>query len=328
MPSSTQTAINTGSLHSYLYNAISSRAPILRPHIRHNMDREWRDCHDEERAGGSEYPLIRHQPDSINYHTEDFMFSPGTAATQPGDHFSTVPNFSTSSMPSSQNQSQSLLSPGYSTYPPPSAAASSSSSQRRVSTAPQHSTYCASASPYPSYPSSPNNYPPPHSPYPSSSQPSPYATSPHDSPSSFADLAEPQIDPDIITCFFPPLDPSSSKPPPNLIPVASASFPCDHPSCTKSYPRQCDLRKHKKRHQKPYQCRASTECNSYFSTEKDRDRHEKSKHRREEHLVCSVCGHRTARKDNMKDHVRRRHGEERVDEVMAAVMIGSSAGAG
>jgi len=30
----------------------------------------------------------------------------------------------------------------------------------------------------------------------------------------------------------------------------------------------------------------------------------------------------------MKDHVRRRHGEERVDEVMAAVMIGSSAGAG
>jgi hypothetical protein len=44
--------------------------------------------------------------------------------------------------------------------------------------------------------------------------------------------------------------------------------------------------------------------------------------------VCSVCGHRTARKDNMKDHVRRRHGEERVDEVMAAVMIGSSAGAG
>ena len=107
--------------------------------------------------------------------------------------------------------------------------------------------------------------------------------------------------------------------------AATASFPCDHPSCAKAYPRLCDLRRHKKRHQKPYPCRASAECDSHFSTEKDRDRHERSRHRRDEHLECSVCGHRTARKDNMKDHVRRRHGEERVDEVMAAV-VGSSSG--
>jgi hypothetical protein len=36
--------------------------------------------------------------------------------------------------------------------------------------------------------------------------------------------------------------------------------------------------------------------------------------------MCPVCGHTTARKDNMKDHVKRRHGEESVNEVMVAVM--------
>ncbi|KAF8245347.1 hypothetical protein K440DRAFT_634498 [Wilcoxina mikolae CBS 423.85] len=286
------------------------------------MNREWRDYHDEECAGGSEYPAIRPQQDSTDYHTEAFMFPLTGTHGQLGDHFSAGSSFSTSSMPSSQSQSQSLLSPDYTPYPLSSFAASASSSRHHVSTSSQNSAHRASASPYHSYPSSPSNYPPPHSPYPSSSQPSPYATSPHDSPSPFADLTEPQIDPDIITCFFPPLGPTPSNTPANSAPVAPLSFPCDHPSCTKSYPRQCDLRKHKKRHQKPFPCRASTECNSYFSTEKDRDRHERSKHRREEHLVCSVCGHRTARKDNMKDHVRRRHGEERVEEVLAAVMIG------
>lgn len=98
------------------------------------------------------------------------------------------------------------------------------------------------------------------------------------------------------------------------------TFTCDYPSCKKSYPRPCDLNKHKKRHQKPFPCEASSDCDSYFSTSKDRDRHIKSKHRREEHLICPVCGHTTARKDNMKDHVKRRHGEESVNEVMVAVM--------
>ena len=104
--------------------------------------------------------------------------------------------------------------------------------------------------------------------------------------------------------------------------MATASFPCDHPSCTKAFARLCDLRRHKKRHQKRHRCRASAECGSLFHSERDRGRHERSVHRRDEHLVCSVCGHRTARKDNMRSHIRRRHGEERVDEVMAVVMVG------
>lgn len=95
-------------------------------------------------------------------------------------------------------------------------------------------------------------------------------------------------------------------------------YMCDYTGCGKVCARQCDLRKHKKRHQKPFMCRDG--CDSYFSTEKDRDRHERSKHRREERLTCAVCGHRTARKDNMKDHVRRRHGEHDLERIMDATM--------
>jgi hypothetical protein len=107
-------------------------------------------------------------------------------------------------------------------------------------------------------------------------------------------------------------------------------FQCDHPGCKRSYRRLCDLRKHKKRHQKPFPCRhaAAKGCRSFFSTEKDRDRHERSKHRREEHLACIVCGHRTARKDNMKDHVRRRHSEKDLEEIMAMIVTGGGGGGG
>jgi hypothetical protein len=228
------------------------------------------------------------------------------------------------------------LSPSYSPYSPYAATTSS-----------QHSGYDqerAAASHFPpsrpspsrtlSYHSAHQN---PASPYPTSAShspgfgftPSPYATSPHGSPSplTFPDIVDPSIlDLDIMDCFFPGVP--SSQPSSSSSPRASApatSFACDYPSCTKSYPRLCDLRKHKKRHAKPFPCPMDS-CEAVFSTEKDRDRHEKSKHRREEHLICPVCGHRTARKDNLKDHVRRRHGEEAMERIMRALSVGSSAG--
>ncbi|TGZ79318.1 hypothetical protein EX30DRAFT_110932 [Ascodesmis nigricans] len=107
---------------------------------------------------------------------------------------------------------------------------------------------------------------------------------------------------------------SSHHPPPGTSPY----YMCDHPGCNKVCARLCDLRKHKKRHQKPFPCREG--CESCFSTEKDRDRHERSRHRQEERLTCVVCGHRTARKDNMKDHVRRRHGEQDLERIMDATI--------
>jgi len=123
-----------------------------------------------------------------------------------------------------------------------------------------------------------------------------------------------------------PLPPSTpTHTPPNEKTKSTASdraFHCDHPGCDKSYPRPCDLKKHKKRHRKPFPCRyaAQERCESAFSTTKERDRHEKSKHRREDHLVCVACGHTTARKDNMTDHIKRRHGEEDKDRAMAMIL--------
>jgi hypothetical protein len=158
-----------------------------------------------------------------------------------------------------------------------------------------------------------------------------YAVSSSGSPPAFVDCKDPQPNANSKINMYMSLHPGSfqqshlpnspSRSSHDPIPQSSRqNFACDYPSCKKSYPRPCDLNKHKKRHQKPFPCEASSDCDSYFSTAKDRDRHIKSKHRREEHLMCPVCGHTTARKDNMKDHVKRRHGEESVNEVMVAVM--------
>ncbi|KAA8905580.1 hypothetical protein FN846DRAFT_745130 [Sphaerosporella brunnea] len=231
-----------------------------------------------------------------------------------------------------------LLSPDYSPYASYTASPSS-----------QHSGYSrerAASSPYPSSRPSQSrspSYQSTHrnsvSPYPTSTShspsfgyaPSPYTTSPHGSPSplsfpALVDLEIDSVDPDIINCFFPSgAEVANTQTGSTSADAPAPSFPCDYPSCNKSYPRLCDLRKHKKRHEKPFSC-SEPSCDAVFSTEKDRDRHERSKHRREEHLVCPVCGHRTARKDNLKDHVRRRHGEEQMAKVMRELSAGVSAG--
>lgn len=57
-------------------------------------------------------------------------------------------------------------------------------------------------------------------------------------------------------------------------------------------------------------------------------RFELSKHRNNENLVCTVCRHTTARKDNMRDHLQRKHPdldvEETVQEIMAIARPGIS----
>lgn len=81
-------------------------------------------------------------------------------------------------------------------------------------------------------------------------------------------------------------------------------YPCRFNNCKMSCRRSCDRTKHEKRHEKPFQCPS---CDGRFSTLKDCQRHDLSKHRKSEHLLCTQCNHSTARKDNMADHVRRRH---------------------
>lgn len=89
-------------------------------------------------------------------------------------------------------------------------------------------------------------------------------------------------------------------------PNAPRNYPCPFSGCTISCRRRCDLTKHSKRHEKTFKC---DNCDSWFSTVKDCERHDLSKHRPGDHLRCIYvdCSHSTARKDNMADHVRRKH---------------------
>jgi len=304
------------------------------------MEPEW-DSYNYSTPGGngSAYPSLHDQPhhqppvSEPEYIDSTLMYLPVTTSSVSDSYFPTADYISISQTPG-------LLSSGYPPY----------SSSYAASTSSQHSSYSNYShqrgnTPSP-YPSSHGSHSHSHSvghrtstsPYPPSAShsprfaytPSPCATSPSNAPSPVGYADSSAVDSDIIKCFFREeadsrnatgTQPSSSSSP------TATSFACDHPSCTKSYPRLCDLRKHKKRHLKPFPCPEAA-CDSFFSTEKDRDRHTKSKHRREEHLVCAVCGHKTARKDNMRDHIKRRHGEDVVERIINAVMAASGNGGG
>lgn len=89
---------------------------------------------------------------------------------------------------------------------------------------------------------------------------------------------------------------------------------CAYPNCTSQakFTRGCDLRKHFKRHTKHLFCRhedCSQSREGGFSSRKDRDRHEQ---RHNPGVVCSHpgCERLFSRVDNMKDHVRRIHGQK------------------
>ncbi|KAI9713328.1 MAG: hypothetical protein M1812_006687 [Candelaria pacifica] len=52
---------------------------------------------------------------------------------------------------------------------------------------------------------------------------------------------------------------------------------CNEPGCDKILPRQCDMKKHKKRHEKAYGC-TFLDCNKKFGSKNDWKRHENSQH--------------------------------------------------
>ncbi|KAG0643269.1 hypothetical protein HOY80DRAFT_473029 [Tuber brumale] len=89
-------------------------------------------------------------------------------------------------------------------------------------------------------------------------------------------------------------------------------FPCTSAHCHPTVTTQNPEATHHHHHKDPkhrFCCRneVCASCTSY-TTRKDRNRHEVSKHS-DQHLVCDVCGHTTAREDNMRVHVRAAHRE-------------------
>ncbi|PWW73098.1 hypothetical protein C7212DRAFT_366000 [Tuber magnatum] len=98
---------------------------------------------------------------------------------------------------------------------------------------------------------------------------------------------------------------------------ACTSIHC-HPTTTTENP-ETTHHHHHKDPKRRFCCRSEdcTSCTSY-TTRKDRNRHEMSKHS-DQHLVCDICGHKTAREDNMRVHVRAAH-EEGWEMAMKRIM--------
>ncbi|KAL6873316.1 hypothetical protein HDV57DRAFT_511245 [Trichoderma longibrachiatum] len=87
------------------------------------------------------------------------------------------------------------------------------------------------------------------------------------------------------------------------------------PDCGKVFVRQCELRKHMKRHKKPYGCTYKT-CNKHFGSKNDWKRHESSQHFQLESWNCNMPGcdkvlpHRELFRSHLLNHHKLTDGQE------------------
>ncbi|GAP89560.1 putative C2H2 type zinc finger domain-containing protein [Rosellinia necatrix] len=80
------------------------------------------------------------------------------------------------------------------------------------------------------------------------------------------------------------------------------------PKCPKSFPRKCELKKHEKRHEKPYGC-TMPDCDKRFGSKNDWKRHENTQHFRGEMWLCDEesCGVDHSHRDQFRRHLERSH---------------------
>ncbi|KAM0356812.1 hypothetical protein ACHAP4_006517 [Fusarium culmorum] len=84
--------------------------------------------------------------------------------------------------------------------------------------------------------------------------------------------------------------------------------------CDKTFPRLCELKKHQKRHSKPYGC-TSINCNKTFGSKNDWKRHESIQHYQLETWVCNctksgtreLCGKICHRRESFRNHLTKEH---------------------
>ncbi|PSR85905.1 hypothetical protein BD289DRAFT_248150 [Coniella lustricola] len=90
---------------------------------------------------------------------------------------------------------------------------------------------------------------------------------------------------------------------------------CPHEGCGKHFARHCELKKHLKRHNKPYGC-TYTSCDKRFGSKNDWKRHENSRHFQVEQWQChesspdkasKICGKIYNRRELFKTHLLREH---------------------
>ncbi|KAI1363855.1 hypothetical protein F5Y08DRAFT_354135 [Xylaria arbuscula] len=83
-------------------------------------------------------------------------------------------------------------------------------------------------------------------------------------------------------------------------------FPCS--TCSKSFPRRCELKKHEKRHEKPYGC-TMPNCDKRFGSKNDWKRHENTQHNMSEMWKCDVehCEKHCNRREMLRAHLEKDH---------------------
>jgi hypothetical protein len=106
---------------------------------------------------------------------------------------------------------------------------------------------------------------------------------------------------------------------------------CDR--CGYAVARACDLKKHMKRHEKPYGC-TYPKCHKRFGAKSDWKRHENSQHFQLEAFRCDqksatgqICGEHFLRVEHFKKHLEAQHkvsGEQQVSEEVKRCRIGKN----
>ncbi|CAN9330687.1 unnamed protein product [Alternaria sp. RS040] len=88
---------------------------------------------------------------------------------------------------------------------------------------------------------------------------------------------------------------------------------CPYPGCGFAVARECDLRKHMKRHDRPYGC-TYPKCHKRFGAKSDWKRHENSQHFQQEAFRCDetlptgeVCGVHLHREGAFRNHLETQH---------------------
>ncbi|KAK0719680.1 hypothetical protein B0H67DRAFT_160672 [Lasiosphaeris hirsuta] len=98
--------------------------------------------------------------------------------------------------------------------------------------------------------------------------------------------------------------------------VSGDRIRCSDPGCEKTFSRPCELKKHMKRHDKPYAC-THTGCDKHFGSKNDWKRHENSQHTQLEFWKCGekakdhrpggLCGKICHRRETFKNHLGKDH---------------------
>ncbi|KAL7801451.1 hypothetical protein V8C43DRAFT_301447 [Trichoderma afarasin] len=98
------------------------------------------------------------------------------------------------------------------------------------------------------------------------------------------------------------------------------------PECRKAFSRMCELRKHMKRHDKPYGCTYKTCCKK-FGSKNDWKRHESSQHFQLESWNCNIpgCDKVLPRRELFKWHLINHHNEQdsqKIDKLQEECRLG------